>query len=132
MKETLVPELEVNDVDLTSYLPISPEMYQEVQKATAEDPVIQAVQNAVLEGWSRIKATTKEEIKPYWACKDEISCVEGLLFKGNKLIVPKSPQPQMLDLIHELHQGIVKCKQLFRDLLYWRGIASQVEGKVSK
>ena len=30
MKETLVPELEVNDVDLTGYLPISPEMYQDL------------------------------------------------------------------------------------------------------
>ena len=50
MKETLVPELEVNDIDLTVYSPISLEMYQEVQKATAEDPVLQAVQNAVLEG----------------------------------------------------------------------------------
>ena len=29
MKETLVPELEVSDVDLTVYLPISPEMYQD-------------------------------------------------------------------------------------------------------
>ena len=101
MKETLVPELEVIDVDLTVYFPISPETYHEVQKATAEDPVMQAVQNAVLEGWLRNKATIQAEIKPHWTCKDEISWVDGLLFKGNKLIVPKSLQPQMLDLIHE-------------------------------
>ena len=59
MKETLVPELEVNDVDMTSYFPISPEMYQEVQKTTAENLAMQAVQNAVPEGWSRNKATTQ-------------------------------------------------------------------------
>ena len=102
MRERLVPELEVNDVDLTVYLPISPEMYQEVHKATAEDLVMQAVQNAVPEGCSRNKATTQAEIKPYWTCKDEISCVVAS-FKGNKLIVTKSLQPQMLDLINESH-----------------------------
>ena len=38
----------------------------------------------------------------------------------------------MLDLIHESHQGILKCKQRARDLLYWTRIASQIEDKVSK
>ncbi|CAB3999691.1 poly [Paramuricea clavata] len=36
-KETLVQELEVNEVYLTAHLPISAEKYQEVQKATADD-----------------------------------------------------------------------------------------------
>jgi hypothetical protein len=117
-KETLVQELEVNEVHLTAHLPISPEKYQEFQKATADDVVMQAVQDAVLEGWPKNKANAQAEIKPYWTCKDEISCVDGLLFKGNKLIVPKSLRPQMLDIIHESHQGIVKCKQRARDLLY--------------
>ncbi|CAB3979326.1 Transposon Ty3-G Gag-Pol poly [Paramuricea clavata] len=131
-KETLVQELEVNKVHLTAHLPISPEKYQEFQKATADDVVMQAVQDAVLEGWPKNKANAQAEIKPYWTCKDEISCVDGLLFKGNKLIVPKSLRPQMLDIIHESHQGIVKCKQRARDLLYWPGMTSQIEDKVSK
>ena len=117
-KETLVQELEINEVHLTAHLPISPEKYQEFQKATADDVVMQAVQDAVLEGWPKNKANAQAEIKPYWTCKDEISCVDGLLFKGNKLIVPKSLRPQMLDIIHESHQGIVKCKQRARNLLY--------------
>jgi hypothetical protein len=92
---------------------------------------MQAVQDAVLEGWPKNKANAQAEIKPYWTCKNEISCVDGLLFKGNKLIVTKSLRPQMLD-IHESHQGIVKCKQRARDLLYWPGMTSQIEDKVSK
>ena len=130
--ETLVPQLEVNEVHLTAHLPMSPEKYKEFQKATAEDPVLQAVKDAVHEGWPKTKAKTQAEIKPYWTCKDEISCVDGLLFKGNKVIVPKSLQPQMLDIIHESHQGIVKSKQRARDLLFWPGMASQIEDKVSK
>ena len=101
--KTLVPQLEVNEVHLTAHLPMSAEKYKEFQKATAEDPVMQAVKDAVHERWPKTKAKTQAEIKPYWTCKDEISCVDGLLFKGNKVIVPKSLQPQMLDIIHESH-----------------------------
>ena len=38
----------------------------------------------------------------------------------------------MLALIHESHQGIVKCKQRARDILFWPGMSSQIEDKVSK
>ena len=117
---------------MKSTLPISPEKYKEFQKATDEDLVVQAVKDAVHEGWPMTKATTPAEIKPYWTCKDEIFCVDGLLFKGNKVIVPKSLQPQMLDIIHEsrVHQGIVKSKQCAKDLLFWPGMASQIENSV--
>ena len=77
--ETLVPQLEVNEVHLTAHLPMSPEKYKEFQKTTAEDPVMQAVKDAVHEGWPKTKANTQAEIKPYWTCKEEISCVDGLL-----------------------------------------------------
>ena len=93
---------------------------------------MQAVKDSVHEGWPKTKAKTKAEIKPYWTCKDDISCVDGLLFKGNKVIVPKFLQPQMLDIIHESHQGIVKSKQRAGDLLFWPGMANQIEDKVSE
>ena len=38
----LIPDLEVNEVHLTTHLPISPEKYVEMQQATAADPVMQA------------------------------------------------------------------------------------------
>ena len=41
--ETLIPDLEVNEVHLTTHLPISPEKYVEFQQATAADPVMQAL-----------------------------------------------------------------------------------------
>ena len=38
----------------------------------------------------------------------------------------------MLQLIHESHQGIVKCKQRGRDILFRPGMSSQIEEKVSQ
>ena len=38
----------------------------------------------------------------------------------------------MLHRIHESHQGIVKCKHRARDSLFWPGMSSQIEDKVSK
>jgi len=38
--ETLIPHFEVNEVQLTVHLPISPQKYAEFQKATADDPAM--------------------------------------------------------------------------------------------
>ena len=129
--ETLIKELEVNEVQLTAHLPIS-QKYLKFQQATAIDPEMKAVKEAVLQGWPKNKSNSPVSIRAYWACKDEISCVDGLLFKATKLIVPKTLRPRMLDIIHESHQGIVKCKQRARDLLFWPGMTSQIEDKVAK
>ena len=64
--------LEVNEIHLTAHLPISPEKYKEFHKATAEDRVMQAIKDAVYEGWPKSKATAQAEIKPYRVSKCQV------------------------------------------------------------
>ena len=40
-------------------------------------------------------------------------------------------QPEMLKLIHRPHQGIAKTLSRARDILYWPGMASQIQDIVS-
>ena len=131
-KETLVPDVELNEVNLTAHLPISPERYLELQTATANDSVMQVLQDIVLEGLPSKRAEVPLEIRQYWTFREEISCIDDLLFKGEKLIVPHALIAQMLEKIHESHQGIVKSKQLARDMLFWPGMMTQIEEQVAK
>ena len=50
-KESLIPDLEVNEVPLTAHFPISQERYSEFQQATAADPTLQALSTVVRNGW---------------------------------------------------------------------------------
>lgn len=65
-----------------------------------------------------------------WTFCDEISHVDGLLFKGSKLIIPKSMQQKMVDIVPESHLGIVNRRA--REYMYWPGMATQIEDKVCK
>ena len=130
--ESLIPDLEVNEVQLTAHLPISQERYSEFKQATAADPTLKALSTVVRHGWPCHKQELPLAVREYWSCRDEISEVDGLLFKAQKLIVPQSKRKEMLELIHESHQGIVKCKQRARDILFWPGMSSQIEEKVSQ
>jgi len=131
-KEDLTPDLTVNELSLISYLPISDEMYAKFQTATADDRELQELLKTISEGWPSDKQELPKSMTPYWTFRDEISCVDGLLFKSHKLVVPKNLQKEMLTKIHESHMGINKCKSRARDILFWNGMASQIEDLISK
>jgi len=69
----------------------------------------------------------KNQCLPFSTFPDQISFNDGVLFKGEKIIIPKAMQPEMLKLIHSSHLGIEKCKRRARDILYWPGMSSQIE-----
>ena len=127
--EKLAPDIAVNSL---SYLPITPEQYESFQLATREDRELQTLQGIVKSGWPEAKTEIPITMRAYWPYRDEISCVDGLMFKGHKIIVPHSLRAEMLDRIHSSHLGIVKCKSRARETLYWPGMTSQIEDLVSK
>ena len=131
-KEDLVPEVDVNVVSLNSHLPLSADRYSELQEHTANDTVLQALHKVVRSGWPESKTDLPDGLSVYWSFRDEITTVDGLLFKGSKLIVPKASQKRMLEDIHDSHLGIVKCKSRARDVIFWPGMSSQIEEMVSK
>ena len=92
--------------------------------------LLSILRDTVLKGWPQRKEQVPPIIRPYWNFRDEITYVEEMLFKGQKLIVPKSLRKEMLAIIHESHLGINKCKSRARDSLFWIGMASEVEQTV--
>ena len=68
----------------------------------------------ILNGWPNNREDAPPSLTQYWSYRDELTCLDGLLFKRDKLIVPKTLQPEMLKEIPDTHQGIVECKSRAR------------------
>jgi hypothetical protein len=54
-------------------------------------------------------------LEKYWNFRDEITVLDGLLYKSQRIMVPKTLQREMLVKLHESHLGIVKTKQRARE-----------------
>ncbi|XP_062604074.1 uncharacterized protein K02A2.6-like [Saccostrea cucullata] len=128
-KEQLMPDIEINSI---SYLPMSPEQYERFQQATHDDPELQTLQAVVKSGWPNTKDSIPNSTYPYWPFRDEITCIDGLMFKGQKIIVPSTLRKEMLDRIHSSHLGTVKCKSRARETLYWPGMTSSIQEVVER
>lgn len=52
--------------------------------------------------------------------------VGGLVFKGKKVVIPKSLRGEIVGKIHEGHLGIEKCRQRAHEALYWLGMNQDI------
>lgn len=68
----------------------------------------------------------------YWAVRDEISVQDGVLFKGQRIIIPRSLCPEMLRRIHISHIGGAACYRQARETLYWPNMQGEIKDFVSQ
>ena len=62
------------------------------------------------------------DIKPFEPFWEEFSVYDGILLRGDRIVVPMSLQRRILKLVHETHVGIVRTKQLLRSRYFWVGM----------
>ena len=97
---------ELEHIVLVDDLPISDARLNSFRKATAGDASLQFLMSAVLEGWPSTEDGVPQEIKSYFSCRAEITVQNGLLFKGERIIVPSQLRKEMMEKIHSSHLGI--------------------------
>ena len=118
-------EIQVNMLERIS---ISEPKYTELQQKTANE--FHELYAMIQAGWPETKRQVPHSIREYWESRDELAVLDGVIYRGMKIVVPPSMRPAMLALIHGTHLGIVKCKQRVREALYWPGMSAQIEDKV--
>jgi hypothetical protein len=111
-------------------LPISDARLTEFQKETASDTTLQQLKEYTLKGWPQ-QRDIPQTVKPYYNIRDEIVYNNGLLLKGQRIIIPSSLRSTMKAIIHQGHTGIESCQNRTRISVYWPRINVQNEDLVS-
>ncbi|CAG2195504.1 unnamed protein product [Mytilus edulis] len=118
-------ELDISYIE--KQLPISSRKIAEIKDATEADENLRKLSSVVVSGWPNSKEMLPDDIQSYWNFRDEITVIDGLLYKSQRIFIPKSLQREMLVKLHEAHLGIVKTKQRAREILFWRNMNSDIE-----
>ena len=78
---------------------------QQLRELTASDPVLQT---------------------PGFVTQ-ELTIIDGILLRGNCLVIPRQLREKVLEELHTAHQGVVKMKCRARELVWWPGIDLEIE-----
>ena len=91
------------------------------------------LKDTILNGWPENKKQLNPRITHFWNFRDEISHFDGLMLKGEKVIIPKSMQKSVIEQIHQKsHLGINKCINRLKDVFFWSGMAAQIKDIISQ
>ena len=83
--EDLAADMEVMVHALGTSLPMSVTRREEIQRATSQDPELQALLRIIRSGWPTSIAEVQQAARPFWTVRDELHETEGLIFKCNKI-----------------------------------------------
>ena len=82
--------------------------------------------NLVTTGWPESMQDLPQHLHPYWCFCDKLTILDGLVVKGNRVIIPTSMRPDTLSRLHDAHQGITSTLQRARWTVYWPKLQSDI------
>ena len=103
----------------TEHVYFTEETSNKIQTESQKDDTLQALKEMILSGWTAEQSRVPEKLKKYWTFREETGLLNGILYKGQKAIIPKSMRKEMLKKIHSSHHGIESCTRKARDLIFW-------------
>ena len=101
------------------------------KETSSNDETSRVVMEYVLKGWPSEKEQVDELAREYWSFKEELSVEDGLLFKSDRIVVPRSLRAEVLDEIHGAHMGESKSLSFARDYVFWPSMTVQIKDRVS-
>ncbi|XP_038061675.1 uncharacterized protein K02A2.6-like [Patiria miniata] len=90
--------------------PASDAKLVEIAAETSRNRTLNAVISFVKDGWPKYQKDFEPQSRRFWDDQDKISLVGGILTYGDRIVIPTSLRQQMLQRIHEGHQGISKSR----------------------
>ena len=125
-------EAELESINMAQYLPISAARLEDIRAHTKVDPDLQTLLKVIATGWPQPKQEIPAAAAPYFHFRDELSKQDGVIFRGNRAVVPTALRHDMLERIHSAHIGIEGCLCRSRECLYWPGMGGAVKEYIEK
>ena len=111
---------------INSQLHARSDSLQDIRLATQEDDELALLKHTITTGWPRTIREVPSEIQPYWTFREELTVEDGIVLKGTHIEILHKKHQATLNLIHEGHSGLNKCKLRAKDIVYWPGLNDQL------
>ena len=125
-------ETEVFVHTLFKNVPMSDSRLLCIKSSTESDPELSSLTSTIITGWPETRSSCSEKIQKYWNTRHELSIANGIVLKGDKIVIPATMRREILQQLHHSHMGMEKTKQRARSIVYWPGINRNIEETISQ
>jgi len=80
----------------------------------------------ILQSWPTHKSAIPSELVAFFDHRDELTVLDGIILRGDQVVIPRSLQSSMKQRVHAGHMGINSCLRRARELIYWPGMSRDI------
>jgi hypothetical protein len=106
-----------------------PVTQKDILSTTTTDKVLTMLMTKIEKGFPETKAELEQEIQPYWRVKDMLSAYNGVIYKGDRVVMPEELRSRTLDTLHAAHQGTTSMRLRAERNLFWPNMARDIATK---
>ena len=106
------------------------ERLQQIRDATATDQSLTILGAIILKCWPNQKDGIPMEALAYFNYRDELTIQDGIVYRRDRIVVPKALRQDTKNQVHAGHLAINSCLSRARDLTYWPGISAEIRQHV--
>ena len=98
-------------------LAISKERRDIFEMETRKDATLNKLKKLIQDGWPKKNEVPKELIE-YYSMRQDITEIDDLIYKENRLIVPEKMRREFLNLTYQTHGDIGACLRRSREAIF--------------
>ena len=127
-----LPNVESSDLQKVCLLRFSDERLNVLKRDITSDLEISALWEIIYSGRPE-KQKQKQvpvPLRKYWAYTDELSIENGLVLKGERVIIPESQRDDILEKTLQAYQGVAKCQLQAKSFVFWANVNKDIKAKM--
>ena len=82
-----------------------------------------------MKGFPETKTELQTDVQPYWRVKDMLSEYNGVIYMGDRVVVPVELRDSILETLHAAHQGTTSMRLRAERNLFWPNMARDIAKK---
>ena len=122
---------EFEAMNAVQFLRIGKERLEKFRLETERDSTMQVLKTTIVKGWPEDKSRVSSLVTPYYSVRDELSIYDGLVFKGERLVVPQALRAEIKKELHASHAGLEGCLKRARESVYGPSMNSELRHWIS-
>ena len=124
------PEPSISEIRAANInTPSSPHL-ETLRKAAKDDSEHQQLWWLIINGFPPHHSQLPDSCKQYWIVRNSLTIDDSLIVNGCRLLIPAKLRQDILNQLHESHQGSVRTKQRARLSVYWPGIDNDIDNVI--
>lgn len=111
--------------------PVTDPYMSRIRSETQRDVNLRYTMEYTKTGWPHHKKDVALAARDFFAVRGELSMHDGILLRGDRIVIPFPLRGEILERIHHGHLGIVKCRERAKQGVWWPRISKDIQHKVS-